>query len=509
MSESIVDLTRSMIGNLHLTWLQRVIEKWMQMKPLDVRETLGIASFSETETKPVDLYLRVKRHILSEAYQDEETLKFLLGVHGWAGFSIDTDIMDTGEKVITAARNSAVASLWLMAIPKIVVTPSTTTEELTAEGLRDLVEMLIESEATRSELKNVVTKHLEAKGIPTDVFDIQALFDGQKISESFQNIRTQLVVALILMRSTGFATDIDRAFALDRATLQSETAAYIVAMHTMSALKRSIVGGGSLSNFDWPSVGNKKSCRTLFALLSILHRAASKMTTSTDFRRSAHESTKSWDERDFTSFLIQTLIDHYEGNLKGRKDRGPNAELEDFIEYLKTEKEDMVSDIIESEDRAETLIEELKYYRRSARTGEKPKVSPEKKFRLVLADIKNKIENKKGSPPTLTELVEYIIGAFDAITELVDSHREAIGDAVDRFAEALCFETSQRLLELLKLEGALIDLPWISRFIAEEAAEMVPKESSPSESRVKRITSSFAGGVVYILVQSQAHTKAT
>jgi hypothetical protein len=233
------------------------------------------------------------------------------------------------------------------------------------------------------------------------------------------------------------------------------------------------------------------------------------MTTSTNFIKTTRESSLPWNERDFVSFLIQDLIDHYSSDLRGKKGKGPNRELEDFIEYLKTEKQDIVLDILESEDRAETLIEELKFYRRAARTGEKPKVSPEKRFRLVLADIKQKIERRGEEPPTLTELVEYIVHAFDALKGLVKANQDALGEDADRFTEALCFETAQRLLELLGLEEALMDLPWISRFIAEEAARINPSENDPThpETRIDRITSSFAGGVAYVLIQSQARAK--
>jgi hypothetical protein len=498
-----------MINNLHLTWLHKVIEKWVQMKPLDIRENLGIASFSETDTKPDELYHNVKRQVLSEAYQDDETLKFLLGVHGWAGFSINTETLDTAEKVIVAARNDAIATLWLMAIPRIVVTPSTTTDELRAESLRNLVEMLIESKDSRTQLREIVVEHLMAKGISSDAFDIESLFEGQKIGDSLHGPRAQLVVSLILMKSTGFSVDIDRAFALDKTTLVSEASAYMVAMHTTSALSRTIVGGGALSNFDWPSIGNTKTARNLFALLTILQRASTMMTTSTNFIKTTRESASPWNERDFIASLIQDLIDHYSSNLRDKKGRGPNRELEDFIEYLKSEKQDIVLDILESEDRAETLIEELKFYRRAARTGEKPKVSPEKRFRLVLADIKQKIERRGEEPPTLTELVEYIVHAFDALKGLVEANRDSLGEDADRFTEALCFETAQRLLELLGLEEALMDLPWISRFIAEEAARINPAGNDPAdpESRIERITSSFAGGVAYVLIQSQARAK--
>ncbi|MGQ4912740.1 MAG: hypothetical protein ACP6KW_11270 [Candidatus Thorarchaeota archaeon] len=504
MTTTVEDMTRSMVNNLHLTWLHRVIEKWVHKSSLEIREDLGIASFSETSTEPIDLYNTVKRHILSEAYHDEDTLRFLLGVHGWAGFHIDVDGLGTGESIISAARNGAIATLWLMAMPKIIVSPSTTPEELSTGALAKVVEMLVDSEESRAQLREIMATHLEAKGIGLEVFDMQALFEGQSISESFREVRTRLVVALILMQATGFPVDLDDVFALSRDQLIEETSAYIITMHARSAIRRAIIGG-THNDFEWPSVGNSRACASLFSTLAVFRASASQMTSCPQFRSSSDGTTSPWSDRDFTSYLIRELINHYASTLKAKKGR-VNRELEVFIDYLKTEMTDIVSDISESSDPGETLFEELKFYRRAARTGKMPEVSPEKRLRLILADIRQKTQGMRDNPPTLTELVDYIVDAFRSITDLVNSNRDALGDDAHRFAEALCLETGQRLLDVFNLGDALMDLPWVSRFIAEESARAMEEDPMDNERSdlIERITSTYAGGVVYILVQSRS-----
>ena len=308
-----------------------------------------------------------------------------------------------------------------------------------------------------------------------------------------------------MLKSTEIAFDFDRVFSLSAEEMVKEIVSCVIAMHTMTTIRREITGIGGRSRFEWPAIGDTGSCVQLFSHLEVLQGAVDSMVSCIAFQKAAQGSRQKWTERDFVSYLVGELTEHYSSKLKSMSGRGSNRELAAFVELLKTENYDIVSDLMESKNRAETLFEELKYFRRMAKTGEKLEVRPERKFRITLADIKNSIEEKKGEKVSLPELVDLVTDAFDAIAEMVQGNMEALGTDTDRFTETLCFETSQRILELLGLQDTIGDLPWVSRFISEESFESggTPEQSSRApEDRIRRISSAFAGGVVYMAVQA-------
>jgi len=74
-------ITRSVIENLRNTLLYRAIEEWSRKSAFEIREELGLESFSVTSSDPVEMYRRIKKHILSQIFYDDEILKFLMDVH--------------------------------------------------------------------------------------------------------------------------------------------------------------------------------------------------------------------------------------------------------------------------------------------------------------------------------------------------------------------------------------------------------------------------------------------
>jgi hypothetical protein len=507
MSVELELLLRQMVNNLHLTLLHRALEKWSTKEPFEIRDELGIASYSETSTEPEKLYRKVKRHILREAFQEDEVVDALLDAQGWAGFSLNTELLDTGERIILAARNGAVATLWLMALPRTVASPALDPREVGSAALAALMELILESAESRSRLRNLMADILKSKGVTPETFDIEALVEGHRISESLRRSRTQLVIALVILRATELPFDLDRVFSLDTQGLLREIQAYIVAMHTLTTLRREITGIGGQSRFEWPSVGDISACTRLFSHLRVLQRASADMTTCTLFQKTMQGKRQPWTEREFISFLVAELTDHYSAAVKSNRGRPVNRELAVFVDHLKNDNYDIVSDLLESTTRSETLFEELKFYRRTARTGERPDVRPERKFRITLADIRSNIQGEKIEKLNLSELVELVTQAFDAIAEMVTGTLETLGSDAEKFTETLSFETAQRILELLGLEEAIGDLPWISRFISEESERMSGdaegRTGTDVEDRILRISSAFAGSVVYVFVQAR------
>jgi hypothetical protein len=94
------NVARTIVGNLHQSYLYRVLTEWHEKDTLKIREELGISSYSETIANPTDLFEKVRRHILTTAFQDNETIEFLMDIPKWVGYQIDTDFMDTGEQTI-------------------------------------------------------------------------------------------------------------------------------------------------------------------------------------------------------------------------------------------------------------------------------------------------------------------------------------------------------------------------------------------------------------------------
>jgi hypothetical protein len=125
--------------------------------------------------------------------------------------------------------------------------------------------------------------------------------------------------------------------------------------------------------------------------------------------------------------------------------------------------------------------------------------------------LKQSLEDEKLANIQLETIIDQVDEAFDAIEEVVKSHLVSLGDEAERFTQALCFETSYRLIQLLELGEALMDLPWVSRFIAEESARsdisLGDISKLDDEHRIQRIVSAFAGGVTYLIIQSQNNLK--
>ncbi|MHA2322462.1 MAG: hypothetical protein ACXACG_12495, partial [Candidatus Thorarchaeota archaeon] len=129
MGSDLVDMTRAIVDNLHLTWLYRAIEGWCRMDGIELREELGLASFSITSSDPIEMYQTVKKHLLSKTFQDDDTLQFLMDAPRWVGFTLDKNEFQSGQQVIGAAKDEAIALLWLMAIPKLIISPTVMPEE--------------------------------------------------------------------------------------------------------------------------------------------------------------------------------------------------------------------------------------------------------------------------------------------------------------------------------------------------------------------------------------------
>ncbi|MGD9397278.1 MAG: hypothetical protein PVJ05_12675, partial [Candidatus Thorarchaeota archaeon] len=454
----------------------------------------------------------VKKHLLSKTFQDE-TLKFLMDAPSWAGFALDKDEFKSGQQIIGAAKDEAIALLWLMAIPKLIVSPTVLPEEYPIDDIMQFIGDLMASDESRDALVNQMSNAMETRGIHDIVFVPNPIGRGYTIDETMKTQRLKSLLAMVIMKSTKCPFDIDQVFTLDGDQIVEETTAYIVTMQAQAMLKSHIAGSAMRRPFDWPLIGNPEICSRLFATLDVLKHYASKMTTCSMYSSEIGGKITPWDKREFISFLLREITDHYSEIHRIRHGKSKNIELDLFIGLITGENIEIAKRLEGEIDTGTVLFEELNDYKQKAKIGEKPKISPERRFRIILSTLKQTISEERLDEITSDEIVDRIIGAYDAIIEVVEGHRESLGDESERFAQALSFETAYRILHLLDLGEAIIDIPWVSRFIAEESARSDISAGDMSnledEHRIKRIVTAYAGGLTYLILQSSNHDKIT
>ena len=499
--------TRTVVENLQNSALYRAIEEWSRKNASDIREELGLASFSATSTDPLEMYQETKKHILSKAFNDDETLKFLMQVPRWVGFNLDATEFQSGQQVIDAARDEAVALLWLWTIPKVVIDPTAIPDDFASDEIRIFIQNLISSEESRSYLVSQIIEDLQHQGVSDIAFHPNPIGKGYAIDESMIVQRLRSLIALVLMKSSGCPFDLDDVFSLSEEKLVDETTSYIIVMHARTILKNQIAGNESQKPFDWPLIGNLNVYGQLITALEVLRQSTMRMSTCSMFQSESDGSKRVWNENEFYSYLMQEIADHYTDTLRVRHGKEKNQDLSLFIDLLSGEAREIAQRLAGSGDRAAALAVEMSILSQRAITGEQPQISPERRFGAVLSSLKLRLEDKKIGDLQPDEIIDKVNDAFDAIVGVVEHHKESLGDESERFTQALCFETAYRLLQLLEVGEAVMDIPWVSRFIAEESARTDISSGAidhlDDEHRIRRIVAAYAGGVTYLVLQFQ------
>ena len=505
--KELTEIAKSAVNNLHQSYVFEVISEFQKKDANEIRDELRIDISSKAKIKPFNLLESAKRHILTRALRDDDEVKFLMSVPVWAGFKPNTDYLETEEQAILAGKRSALAMLWIMMLPAICARPTVLASEIENQGLETLVENLLMSEESRAVLNRVMSLELINRGFVEEYFEISGLDSGYVLDDSMRKSRIQAMIGLMVMKASNCPFNLDKVFNLPEHRLIEETTLYIITMQTRASLAYQISGGGSSSPFDWPLVGTARVFGRLISTLDVLRRAASRMTTCSLFISTIQGKEQAWAEREFTSFLVREIADYYSGLLRMSSGGGKNKALEAFIDILAGENIEIAARVMESEDRPLQLYEELSDCKRRAGFGEKARISPERRFRVVFSNLKRRLEETQSNLLAPHDLEEEIVNSFDAIMELIEKHTDSLGTQVDKFTEQLCFETSFHILQILNLGTALGDLPWVSRYFAEEAARISISRgdlgSLDEKHRMKRIVSAFTGGVVYLVLQAQ------
>lgn len=505
--KELTDLARSIVNNLHQSLIFKIIAEYQKKDAIEIRGELGIEGAREAKNKSLDLLEKTKRHILEKAYQDNEKIEFLMSVPIWAGFKSNMNDFETLEQVILAGKRSALAMLWISILPRISASPSILSSEIENQGIETLVEHLLESEESRIKLNSVMSLELKARGFVEESFDISGAESGYSIDDSMRMNRLREMIALIIMKACDCPFDIDKVFSLPQHRLIEETTFYIITMQSRTSLNYQIAGDASSRPFDWPLVGTARVFARLMTTLDVLRRSASKMTTCSLYSSMSQGKLQAWTDWEFTSFLVREIADYYTQLLRSRSGKGKNEDLKAFIDILNGENDEITSRVMEAYDRSQQLYLELSDCKRRARIGDKARISPERRFRITLSSMKNRLGKAQSESRDFDGIVEEIASTFDAVTEVMEKHVDSLGSQVDKFTQELCFEISFRILEMLDLVASLSELPWVSRFLAEEAARISisrgDMDSLDERYRMKRIVSAFAGGIVYLVLQTR------
>lgn len=430
-----------------------------------------------------------------------------MNIPEWVGFRVDTGSIETGEQVIQTARQSVLAQIWVTLIPNVSIGHTIIPEEFENQGVGTLVEYILRSDETRKILETAIDSELESRGLGKDFFNISDIIMGYKIADTSRNERLRTLLGLILMKTTDCPFDLDRVFTLDESSIIRETEAYIITMHAQNNLRSKIKGTSSVRPFEWPLIGSTRVFTGILSAIEVMRKYTSWMTTCSLYKTMVNGEYQTWTEYEFMLFILNEIADQYVDSIRVKSRKGKNEELERFIDILRGESQEITFRVMESYDKTGSLYEELLECKRRAKTGEKPQISPERRFRLVLSTLKQSLEYIHSKDVPTEEIVDQISIAFDAISGLISKHQDTLGSEVDKFTEELCFDLSFRILDLLDLGRYLSDLPWITRFIAEESTMIDISKGEISElsesNRTKRIVSAFAGSVTFLVMQAR------
>ena len=495
------------VNNLHLSYLFKTLSNWYNQDSLQIRENLGISIYNETIAKPAELFERVRRHIITKSFQDAETIEFLVNIPEWVGFRIDTDFIETEEQAIHAAKQSVLALIWVMLIPRVIIGHTVVPEDFENQGVGIIVEHILRNDETRKILNTTIDSELDARGFGSDFFNVSEVVMGYKIANTSREERLRILLGLLIIKASDCPFDLDSVFTLDESAIIKETEAYIITMHAQNNLRSKIRGSSSVRPFEWPLVGTTRVFSGIVSAIDVMKKYSSRMTTCSLYKTTVNEENHPWTEFEFMLFLLDEIADQYADSIRIKSGKGKNEELEGFIDLLRGEGHEIISRVMEAHNKTDRLHEELLECKRRARIGDKPQISPERRFRVVLSNLKQSLEDVHSTDVPIEEIVDQISIAFDAIPDLISKHQDTLGSETDKFTEELCFDVSFRILDLLDLGKYLSDLPWITRFIAEESTMIDISKGDINElseiHRTKRIVSAFAGSVTFLVMQAR------
>ncbi|TXT55970.1 MAG: hypothetical protein BAJATHORv1_30354 [Candidatus Thorarchaeota archaeon] len=507
MKTMLTNLARTIGSNLQYSFIYRVIQEISRTDSYTLRQKVQKKLGSEEAMTPIAVFESIREYYITRGINDESIAEQLLKIPKWIGYRpVFGNSGYAGDEVFIAAKNSALATLWLAAIPNVTVSRTALPGEYREQDVETLVSKIIHSPTTRREISLLLNIEFERRGMNPSDFAIEGILDGFEANSEISNNRRPILFSLFIMISTCLELDLDQILILDEKNLARQTASFIYAKQTMEFIRSTIQGSDKKTPFDWPIVGSRKICNHIFSYLDTLRDFATDAHACKTFETVFQDQSMKMTEIDFIMLLLDMICDHYEGIMESKKGRGKQEDLQNFIKFIRGERGRIAQEVIGSDERGVILYNQLQELKRRAKAGHKPYVSPEKKYRDSLNALELRVKMRRSGKTDGKELVKDVSPVFDAITEIINKNKDILREDTDQFTEALCFETCFRILEYLDLGHLIMDLPWVCRFIAEEAVKgytmMGIYDVMSEEHRTERIVAAFMGGITYLVLQS-------
>ncbi|MHA1961499.1 MAG: hypothetical protein ACW99U_14855 [Candidatus Thorarchaeota archaeon] len=497
---------RVVVEGLHRSYFFRTID---ELRSLDLEKTANRVreiSAPEDTMERDDLFNASRRFFLAEAIHEETEIESLMTVPHLIGLSPSLG-KTKDSSVVEMARDSVIAQLWVKALPRVLIGISVLPNEYADQGVDLFIRGLLTSQESRDQLAHDIQRELDKRAVLTVHFSPEQLLKGYNLEKKEQGDWLTQYIALTLVKASSLPVDTGRLGALERTALVDETVAYVYAMHALGVLRQRIEGYGPRKPFDWPSTGDRTSISQLLETLNEISTFVKNLTSCPLFYTEIGGEPIPMGDVEYVSFLVEEIRSHYEGVLKTRIGMGKNVELAAFVEMMKLRRGEVSRRTNVAIDKAEVLRRELSKLRLEARGGEVQRETPEEIYQGCLKRIEKKIAAKERISFEDGTMVEYMRPLFEALVEVVSTSSIALGEDRDQYTETLCFETCFNVLEYLNLSDYLLDLPWVARFVGEEAARVYDllgiSEDERRKHRTERIAASYMGGLVYLIQQEQ------
>lgn len=511
MSTVLSQNIKALVSALQQPWIFRVAREVLQ---LDARSTAAMAKDSlslHPKAGPEDILREMRRCILSKIVSNEQQVDFIVKIPEWLGFKAAQSLSNvTRETMVRLSVMSAASTFWLLTLAKTALEASSTPRELRDRGFDAIVRSLVESDASRDQLVNLMRAEMVRRGMDADIFEVRGILSGYDVRNPVIQARTRTLFALTLMTPAGLQIDADCLLKQDLGRLVLNATGHILAAQTMRHVRQQIAGDGRRKPFEWPMVGDKKACDTVLAALDVLTETAKDVTCSTVLPIDSSDPSIPTRAKVVGLFLDELIL-HYSDLIRNRRGKGDNEDLISFVDLLKGDRTPISKRVAEVRDQVQQLMGELDMLKRKAKAGFVVHVAPEKMYSSALESLEVRLRARARSDDFQTALVDEATPVFNSIVEIVRKNRHALGEDEDRFVEALCFETCFRILESMGFGGSIIDLPWVSRFVADQTARGITstttRGTSDPEERCQRIVSAFAGGLIYLILQARQPPK--
>jgi hypothetical protein len=500
-------IIKTVVDNLQYSLIFKLITEIANEDIFVARQDLDKVSDSELMSDPKSLYREAKIYFINRVIDDKELTQKLVEVPKLLGLDLGLNELGLyGEKVIELAKEASMITLLLFLIPRTVIGTSVIPQEFGQQGVDTIVKQLLNSDKSRKLVIKTIENEIRNRKMEPVQFEIASILKGYNIPDEKDDDFINSTIVMTLIISTGLPFILDELLDLPQIKLEEETTYYILTMHTLSALKKSISGTGRIKPFDWPITGDNRSCTHLMNLVEILQDITSSLNTCPMFVIELMSQKMKMSHEDYMVFFTDELVQHYEETLKSRQRKGKNEQLRQFIELIRKDKRGFARRILNSPDKGFGLAKELRNYKLKAKGDFRPDISPEKRYLENLGSLDRTLKIKLRSERFSSELAEDLRPVFDSISEIVKKNEKNLREDIFKFTDTLCFQTCFQILEYMKLGKNLIDLPWISRFIAEEAVRSSISSGElqllGEEHRTERIIAAYLGGVSYLILQA-------